>query len=107
MIDEIDFDLETAQTVAFGLAMLSLGVWFGNRTTGQLAYREHVVKPQVEGVAIAVEQPDWVSTVQSINNAVIAIFVLSMIGVLVADYYSRDIDERPTLDIREWGESDR
>ncbi len=98
MIDEFDIDLETVQTVAFGLAMLSLGVWFGNRTAGQLAYNEHVVKPQVEGVAIAVEQPAWVSTVQTINEAVIAIFVLSMIGVLFADYYSRDEDERPTLE---------
>ncbi len=98
MIDEVDIGLETVQTVAFGLAMLSLGFWFGSRVTGQLAYNEHIIKPQVEGVAIAVEQPDWLSTVKTINGAIIAVFAISMIAVMVADYYSRDEDERPTLE---------
>lgn len=96
MIDKLDFDLETCQTVAFGIAMLSLGVWFGNRVTGQLAYQDQMV--DVNGVGIVTEQPDWVATIQSINQAVLAIFIICMAAVLVADYYSRDEEERPTLE---------
>jgi len=96
MIDKLDFNLETYQTIAFGIAMLCLGVWFGNRVTGQLAYQEQMV--EVNGIGIVTEQPDWVATVQSINQAVLAIFVICMVVVLAADYYSRDEEERPTLE---------
>lgn len=92
----LGLDLETGQTVSFGLAMMSLGVWFGSRITGQLAYQEQMVS--VDGVGLVTEQPDWVATVQSINQAVLAIFIVSMLAVLLADYYSREDSERPTLE---------
>ena len=96
MIDDVEIDLETYQTIAFGLSMLSLGFWFGSRVTGQLAYQEQM--SEASSVLPVLTQPEWVSTVQTVNNAVLAIFVVCMIGVLAADYWSRDEEERPTLE---------
>ena len=95
MIDSDDIGVETWQTVAFGVAMLSLGFWFGARVSGQLAYNEQM--SNLPEFAAVVEQPDWVATVQSINQAVLVLFAISMLGVVAADYYSRDEEERPSL----------
>ncbi len=95
MIDSSDFGVETWQTVAFGVAMLSLGFWFGTRVAGELAYNEQM--SEVADFAIGIQQPDWVSTVQSINRVVLVVFAIAMLGVVAADYYSRDEEERPTL----------
>ncbi len=96
MIDSSDFGVETWQTVAFGISMLSLGFWFGTRVAGELAYNEQMA--DLPEFAAVVEQPDWVATVQSINQAVLAVFAIAMLGVVAADYYSRDEEERPTLE---------
>ncbi len=96
MIDSSDFTVETWQTVAFGISMLSLGFWFGTRVAGELAYNEQM--SEVADFAIGIQQPDWVGTVQSINRIVLVVFAIAMLGVVVADYYSRDEEERPTLE---------